>query len=413
MRRTLLDHVAMESVDFQSPVFFKELALSFSELKKLKKDEIGDSDIATNLSKIVAHHTGLNVVFDIGENDPSVEIPMVDKNNPLINSFIRNYISSSDGIKMIANAGGVARGTVSLRTGKVSGIFTEIKSKIWLPVRMLITDKFTPEEIAAITLHEVGHLFTYYEFITRTVTTNQVLAGLAKALDGTESIDQREAVLINVKRAMNLKDMDTRELAKSNNKKVAEIVVVSNIVKQTESEIGSNVYDFSTWEMLADQFAARFGAGRDLVTGLDKLYRGSWNISFRSLPAYLALEALKLVSLFIIPGMALIIMSIDGAGDGTYDRPGARMKRIRNQIVENLKDTKLSKDDQERLKADLAAIDDVLKCIEDRRQFVGVLWDVLIPSARKALNQERLQKDLEAIAANDLFVKAADLKALA
>lgn len=405
--------LAIESIEFQSPMFFKELTVAFEALKGEKKEDIGNSEAAVNVIRIVKHYTGLNIGVDFGAYEPCVDIPAVDKNNPLINSFIRNYVSSADGLKMIANAEGVARGTVSLKTGKVSGVFSEMPAKIYMPVDMLAGNKYSAGEIAAIFLHEVGHLITYCEYISRSVTTNQVLAGMAKSLDGSGTIEEREAVFIGVKKALNLSQLDTKKLAQSTSRKTAEVVVITSVTRECESELGSNVYDFSSWEMLADQYVTRFGAGRDLATALDKLYRGTWNISFRSLPAYLAFEAFKLLTLVIAPAIAVTLMGMDGAGDGTYDRPGARLKRVRNQIVENLKREKLSKDDQQRLAADLEAVDEVLASINDRRQFFGVLWDAISPASRRAYNQERLQRELEDLATNDLFVKAAELKQLA
>ena len=424
MRHILVPNTpVIESIAFQTEsAFFKELILNLQQFKGMAVKDIPDSPIVDVLSKVVEHHTGLNVTFNLSNIDPSVNIPNVNKNNILINSFIRNYINSADGIKMINDASGSVRGKVNLNTGVVSGIFTEVKSTINLPTDMLSSSKYTAEEIAAITLHEVGHLFVYYEYMARTVTTNQMLAGLSKALDKSDTIPERESVLINVKKAMNLTELDEKTLAKSTNNKVVEIVVISNITRETKAQLGSNVYDFSTWEYLADQYAARHGAGRHLATGLEKIYKGSWNISFRNLPVYLAMEATKALLVIAPIGLAMagtagfgvllmtgvLLMGLD-SDNPTYDRPGERMKRIRDQIVENLKDKKLDKEDVERLEADIVAIDIILKDIEDRRQWVGAVIDTLNSSARKARNQELLQKELENIAVNDLFLKAAQL----
>ena len=435
MRQLLMSKApATESIFFQSNAFFNELVLNFSELKKANKTEVTDSPIATVVSKVIKHHTGMDITLNIGINQPQVNIPMVNKNNILINSFIRNYLNSSDGIKMINESKSAVRGSVNLKTGMVSGIFAEVKSTIDLPTEMFTGSKYTPEEIAAITLHEVGHLFVYYEFMSRMVTTNQMLAGVSKALDNSGTVEERESVLINAKKAMNLTDLDAKTLAKSNDKKVAEIVIITNITKEVCSELGSNIYDFSTWEYLADQYAARHGAGRHLATSLEKIYKGSWNISFRSLPVYLAIEALKLLA-FVLPvwinvglggaltsiGKAIFVLWQDASimlifmdsDNPTYDRPGERFKRIRDQIVENLKDKKLSKEDVEALNDDLVAIDEVLKDVNDRRQWLGALWDILSPTARKGRSQEMLQKDLENLAVNSLFEKAAELKLVA
>jgi predicted Zn-dependent protease with MMP-like domain len=405
-----LSSAAMESIDFQPTSFFKEMVLLVSELQNVKSAEVQDSEILGKISNLIKHYTGISVTFDIADHQPHVNVPPVNRNNVLVNSFIRNFVSSSVGIRMISQADHAVRGAVNLKESKVTGIFTEVDSVIGLPLYFFTTKKFSAEEISGVIFHEIGHLFTYFEFMTRSVSTNQILAGLAKSLDDSGTVEEREAVLISVKQALKLKDLNEKELAKSTDKRVAEVVVITNVVKQTESELGSNIYDFSTWEMLSDQFAARHGAHRHVVTALSKIYQGGWNISFRSLPAYLAMEAAKLVLLILAPHLSILLMSMDGSGDGTYDRPGARFKRLRNQVVENLKDKKLKAEDHERLTADLKTIDDVLAGVEDRRQLVEVIWNAVIPYSRKAWNQERLQRELENLAVNELFVKSAELR---
>jgi len=278
-------HLDLQSIEFQEgSMFFKELALSIKELQEIKNvKEIIDSDVVQRLSKIIDYHTGLNITIEIGQTDPCIEIPQINKNNILINSIIKNSANSFDGLKLIADADGVVRGTVNLKTSKVTGIFSEFSTIMHMPLYMFQSTKFTPEEISAIMLHETGHIFVFCEFMSRTITTNQALAGMSKALDKSNSVDEREMVFITIKKKMNLTDLDAAELSKSTNTKISEIVVLTNIITQTRSELGSNIYDFSSWEYLCDQFAARHGAGRYTVTGLEKLYKGQWNISFRSI----------------------------------------------------------------------------------------------------------------------------------
>lgn len=403
--------LSLESIDFQSNVFLMQLADVFGRMKAVSKAKLVDCEEVGELSNIIKQRTGMRVSFNIGAYDPSVEIPAVNKNNVLINSFIRNFVSSADGLRMINEAGDAVRGSVNIMTGMVTGVFSEVTSVINLPVKMFTNTEFTVEEIAAITLHEVGHLFTYYEFMCRSVTGNQVLAGMAKKLDGSNDPAVREAVLVSVKKALKLKSLDVKALAKSTSNKAVEVVVVSNMAREARSEMGNNIYDMSTWEYLADEYATRHGGGKHLATGLEKYYRGSWNISFRSLPMYLAMEALKVTLVFsFLPILTIYLVALDSTGDGTYDIPGARFKRIRNQIVENLKKRDLTKDDQQRLTEDLHAIDTILATVNDRRQFVGILYDFLSPSGRTNRREELLQKDLEQLGNSELFVRAAEMK---
>lgn len=402
---------SMESIDFQNDVFLKELGSAFEALMNVPKAQIPDSAELSLLASIIKHHANLKVNVSV-ENITGayVEIPHVDKNHPFIQQHLRNYVSSSTGIQLIEDAKDAPRGGVDMRNGKVFGIFAEIPSKVVIGYDLL-SKKYSDMEAASALAHEIGHLISYYLYLSHTTSTNQYLEGVSRGLAESDEPKQREMVLLSVKKAAKLSELDVETLAQCKNDRFVEIVVISNVVKQTESELGFNIYDTTTWEAQADQYVARLGGSRHLVSALEKMYRGHWNISFRSLPAYLAFEAFKLL-MVISPAILVFLVAMDGNGDGRYDRPGDRFKRVRNQVMENLKDKSLSSDDVERLKADLAAIDEVLETVNDRRQFIGVVWDALSPKARKARNYTILQKELEAIAANDLFARAASLRQL-
>lgn len=401
---------ASESIYFQTgSVFFKELTNVIEGIRKLGKADVKDGEGVDMLISSIKHHSGLNVNFNLQASSPAVNPPALDRNNVLVANYMREFTSSGDGMRLIANSDGVVKGTVSLLTGKVSGIFADLAFTIHMPVSMLTSETYTPAEVAAVLLHEVGHILTYMEYLTRTLTTNQVLAGVSKALANTYTAEEREVVLVSAKKALQLKNLDTKELSKSKDGTVNEVVIISNIVRETESELGSNIYDLTSWEYLSDQFAARHGAGRDLATALTKMYKGQFNISFRNLPTYMACEALKL-ALVAFNGVGLFLMLADSVGNGVYDAPGVRLKRIRDQIVENLKDKKLSKEDIDALESDIKTIDVILKDVTDRRQFIGVIVDTIIPAARKARSQMLMQQELENIVSNELFRRSAELK---
>lgn len=422
-RRPLGELLSMESIDFQSPVLFQELTLLCEEFKKIKRKEARDSEIATRITKAIKHHTNVSIRLDVGDINPCVYPPALDRNNILVNEAYRSWMTNAESRAMIRDSGGVIRGSVNLNKAWVSGAFAEVVCLMHMPIDMMVGTKYTAEECAAVMLHELGHVFTYFEYITRSTTTNQVMVQMVRQLDNTMGPSEREAILVSVKKALALNDLDVKQLAKTNDKKVIELVVVQHAVKEVKSQLGgANLYDLNTWEMLSDQFAARMGAQRPLITALDKLMRSLGDKAFRSTPMFVALEALKFFTVCagyylggvwgkIVFDIALAAMAMDSDGDGSYDKPEARLKRIRNQIVEQLKDKTLDKDTQDRLKADIAVVDDVVSKVNDRRQLVGVLYDFILPSARRARTQEVLQKELEELAFNQLFVKSAELSA--
>lgn len=411
-RRTL----SIESIDFQAgQVLFQELAAAFKELRKESKKTLPDSAGVELLHEIVERHTGLNVRFSFDVQGPAVQVPNVNKNHPLVVDQHRNLTNSGGGLALIQSAGGVARGAVNLKTSRVSGVFTKVPHVIEFPIAYLLGTKFTDEELAAIVLHELGHIFTYYEYLGRALTTNQALAGLAQAWTNNMTLPERETVLLSVHKALNLGSDGVAKLAQSNNKAVVEAVVLSNVMRQSESELGSNIYDMTSWEYLSDQFAARHGAGRHLVTALDKVMNSIFTPSFRSTPVFMAIEAFKILatvsSLMTFNPFPLIgIMLATMPGNDTYDKPEARFLRIRNQIIEASKAKDLPQSDRDRLAADLRTIDAITTHVNDRRDFFTVLWTTTSPKFRRQWKAEQLQKELEEIAANDLFNKANQLK---
>lgn len=434
--RGLMNNPALESIHFQSLGFFRELVAIFEEIRE---EQLGEEDDAPNaalygmFTGAIKNHTGMNVAIGLDGVEFCVDIPEINRNNILINSSVKIFAGSNTGFQLISAASDlVARGGVNLKTGKVTGVFAEVSTTLHIPVDFVRDHKYTSEELAAFVLHEVGHLYTYYEFMSRTLVTNQVLAGLSKVLDGSGATEQREHGLMLAKKALGLEALDAKALAESTDKTTVETVVITQVAAKSKHELGENIYDLSTWEYLSDEYVARQGAGRHLVTGMDKLHRSNNNISFRSTVGYVTMEALKLglflgnlaLATAVVGGGAvhlggfaaitaptmLALFAMDGVGAGHADLPGARFRRVRHQVVQALKDPELVKGDHRRLADDLQAIDQVLQYVNDRRQLVGVIWDAVNVFGYKGRDQKKLQQNLEELAANELFVHAAALK---
>jgi hypothetical protein len=417
--------LSLESIDFQTNgVFYKELITICKELEKLSPKDIADSEIAMQLPAVIKHHTGMNVTCMWGPEELAAFPPLASNNNPMFNrldQLERENLPNSDADKLLYSALHDPIGRVNLKTGTVSGIFAEFVSMISLPVALFASSKpFTAEEKASGILHEIGHLFSYFVFLANTVTTNQILSAVSKKYDQTTNIKEREVILTKVKTLAKLNELDALALAKSNDKKVVEVVLITSLVREFESELGSNIYDMNTWEALADQYATRQGAGRALVTFLDKAHRATGHIGFRGLPQYAFMEAFKLMWLALTPftlGVSMLFLlaacfndSVDTGG--AYDTLRSRYGRVRDQIVEAMKDKKLTEEQVTALTQDLTVIDDLSNHVKDRQQLFGYIADFVSPWQRKRISQEKLQRELERLAHNDLFVRAANLKQL-
>lgn len=407
-----MGQLVKESIAFQSSTFFDELTLAFDEVKNLKENEVGDSEPIYRISKIIKNHTNLNITID-AENDypPCIDIPNIDRNNPLINAAQRAIVNSTDGLTMIESSNEVLHGTVNIKTAKVSGVFSDIKAKMYLGKAFIQGNKYTSQELAAITLHEVGHLFTYFEFITRTVRTNQVLAGLSKILDGSENQEKREVALLSAKKALKLDKLDLSQL-KDVNTKTTQVVLIDALVKETRTELGYNLFAESSWEYLCDQFSARHGAGVHLATALSKIYKSQYNISYRSLAVYLAVEMIKviLISNLAFLGILFLVVMFDSQDGGGYDLPSARLKRIRDQATQYLKNKQISDVERRRILDEIESIDKLLAEMTNRKQLFTYIHEFFSKRTRDERAYRKLQYELEDIAMNDLYVKAAEFK---
>lgn len=422
--------LSMESIDFQYPLVYKQLIEVFTKLGKSSStnDYI---DSAIEIAELVKHGTGMSIrlTFDETGGGAYVMIPQLSAQHPLFTGGIF-ALSNVDGLTMIRKAKRAVSGSVDTKRCRVDGVFKEVTLQIHLPQKRIKDDSMTAEETAAVFLHELGHGFVYFEYLTRTCTTNQVLAGISKGLDESDTYENKHILLTETAKTVGLSSVDISTLAATTDRRTLHTVVIAALNKEYAKETGYDIYDHTANEALADQYATRMGAGRALVTGLDKIYRRSGDMSYRTTPTYLMIEAAKISLLmltpyFIVAGapgfgtlngyLALVAFSmiLNDATEfgmaGHYDMPGDRFKRIRSQLVEQLKNRDLDKNEISALTDDIAAIDNLTVAINDRRQFFGVLQDLLTSNRRFNRDMKLLQQSLEKLAANDLFVSAARL----
>lgn len=416
--------LSTESIKYQeNKACFNELVMLFRKLRDANND--GDkADYTNQIEAATLKHTGIKAKLTIDEQSLGAYtlIPKLSKNHPLYSSIM--YLDGSDGLKIIRTAKKTVTGGIDYKRGMVNGVFSEVIADIHLPALDIHGHtSFSVEELTAIYLHEVGHSFTYFEYLSRTITTNQILSGVSKALDGSNTPEQREIVLREVAKQVNLANTDIDSLSKTTDKKVIEIVLLEGMRRGYASETGYDIYDIVSSEMLADQYAVRMGAGRYIVTGLDKLYKKYSNISYRSSVEYFFIEATKvtfIIAATVTAGFALqasvilylaalTMISADASGTGMaarYDTVGRRFERVRADLVEQLKNKKLNKDVRDGLIDDIAVIDKIMAGIKDRRQWFGVLYDSITTNRRKNRDMKVLQYELERLVANDLFITA-------
>lgn len=412
---------SMEAISFQvKELLFSELKIVFEELlksKSISQDELKKSGLA----QIVKKYTGVFIVPNLQENDydysACVEFPQIDINHPLVAEAYRHLKGNIDGIAAIKAAKGAIKGSVDFKTSKVSGSFQDFECNMYFSKGLFKSGKFSAGEIAAITLHEIGHVFTYFSFLALNIKVNHVLFAASQAMMNTASQEERFVIMREVENSLDVKLSDKESLGKASKAEVVQTVILNSVIEKTRSELGSNIYDLRAWEALCDQFAARHGAGRDLATALDKIYRHYGASSYRSLFTFTLLEIVKasLFTMMILTGTGIalcVLVLLTNPMERIYDEPGERIKRVRLQLVEALKDKGISDTRRKQLLADIDVVDQLLPEINDRRGILELFWSEVVPYGRRQQSQKETQQALEALLANELFVRAAQFKTM-
>lgn len=406
---------ALEAVKFQiQPILFEAITQNVKKIRA-EKDYTPTSAASKELSAVIHRTTGLNVIVgyeESSETNASVYLPDLDRNHPIIIQGRKVHLGNREAISLLRGSGALQLdGSVDILTGKVGGIYQEVECTIVLTTGLVEDVGFSHEEVAAILLHEMGHIMTYFEYIHRTVTTNYALLAVAEEI--TQSDTQKRIQLIDAtSKHFNYEADDLEGLKDAKSKDVAYSILLTRHIRKTRSELGSNLYDRRGCEHLADQYAARMGAGSSLVTALAKFHRR--NPSRYSTAQFVLFEGMKvalvLLSSLVINPVVLVLMMV--AYDPTnkiYDDPEARMRRIRNELLGGMKNKALPKARRELLKKDLEIVDQAIVNYDDRRSFYEFLYTTFLPGTRKQTKQMVHQQELEALANNELFSKAMNL----
>lgn len=385
-----------------------------------------------NLSGIVQKHTGLHIEFRIepGTMNANAIPPIIDPNSPLLDRFRAMGLSDVGQLgdylitfrKVTAFSKDLS-GSIDRANGRVTGVFSKILTSITMGTGLWDQGKLTPEEVAAVCLHEIGHVFTFFECLMQTATLNMVLASANQALAHTTDMNHRLQLVFETQQALGVKVEDQEGLARPGIKSDAfnAVFLKACMDPKLRSAAGSATYDLRSSEFLADQFAARYGAGRALVIGLDKMHTVLGDGHRLPMAAHIVFQAFRtavyLLSLFVFPITTVVVATLFlifmPNESHVYDMPAERMARVRNDLVQSLKDTSLPAKVRQQLVQDIEALDKIRQGVEDHRTLMDYVWIALTSKRRGQYAQMRFQQEIEKLVNNDFFVKAQQFKHLA
>lgn len=430
--------IATETIDFQNDNFGVELeAICTVIQKKILEGNPSHSAVSqfpelTEMTKLIFDRLGLKVDI-VTDSMPAAIMPFYsNKNHIFIDEFWRGNFSIREQDKILRQANG-KKGTVNTAKARVGGLFSEYENILYVNfINLFKSLKVSAPEMAAIILHELGHAFYACEYADRLESTNQVLANVARELSSTrETKDMvyifRELEKVNPK----ITEQEVDNLV-NGNKVIAGYTWFRTIVGTVKSQMESTKYSETSFEQMADNFAARFKYGRQLITGLDKLHRayGYPETSRPMIVFYNIMQTLTFMAyvgatvasvmfamipaafLFAILSFVLLRTQGDDMRDYTYDELKVRYKRTRNEYVELLKNAKLPDEVVKTTLADLERMDRAVNSVHKFEPLLRVIANFIFADAKAADRAIREQQLLEELAFNDLFIKSAEFRTM-
>ncbi len=438
--RPTLSRLGLEMIDFQKDGFgkvlenfFKQIDTDIKNNEYRSRKELADSGYPAELAKLIFNRFGLKLLVVMDTECAGAIMPYYANNQHILaRHWIRDFLDDETSFNRIRKDITNKTGTVDLKKAKLSGIFSVYVHDCWLDVYGNLTNyKLTPGQIAAILLHEIGHAFTFYEYSDRMSRTNQVMLDLTEHLFSNKEKDLNY-VYAEVKKLKEVTKEEAEVLA-GDNRVIAGIKLSRIYVECVGTALMNDKYNDTSSEQLADMFASRFGMGRELIEGLEALYkfhggapehsRGAGRIFMYittfladlffpglfffyllpiSLPAALAVGIMLFVFIMYISG--------DAKRDMTYDELKQRYLRIRQQYISFIKDKNL---DIPTLKTHIDKLDYVDSVIADLKPFSTILRtvsNIVFSNNKEAKSDIDLQKLVEELAHNDLFLMSAKFR---
>ena len=309
------------------------------------------------------------------------------------------------------------KGYIDMKHARVGGYLSEIKHYLIIDFFALKDSEIVPSELTAIILHEIGHAFGGLEYHHKLETTNSTIADILNEMNNN---NPEKAVYV-FKKHFSQKEFE--EISVSNSNEINDFYgkVALAYLGEIKTQMGNSKYDETNFENLADSFATRFNLGKELVSGLNKLNKRYGLVFDNNRMTYSILLFVDLLlnilflAVFKLPGaiimMAIIVVLFNSDNTNmTYDFPLERYNRVKNGIINNLKNINLPEDFVKELLLQFVFINETIEKSLYFKDVKGHIADILLSSNRNNNYYINLQQSIENNLNNLLFVKAQQIK---
>lgn len=429
--------VAAESIRFQDK---KKLASLAAVVESFR--QAGDFSPAgydnSNINKWVFDNCGITVFLRNGSEIgvatfvfAGVEPPKLDANSPIVSQLHRYYYQGNSDLDVYSKfiKENELNGGFDDNNAKISGDLSKIPSPLYITPPTLTTIELTSYEIAAIILHEVGHVAWYFRTLMRGVITNLLADAAANRIMATESPVERLKIIKDVERMLDTKVNQPETICTEYKKENIYVHLVTATLLERPNLTGGEGFGNRQWERAADDYAARFGAAPYLASALYKMETSSFYLfrhsSYMNMGVHVTLELARVASLIVLTTSPIgVLFTIINIGFGLlandpsstiYDPPQERFETMRRTLVEELKglEGKNTKDvtaQRQRVLDGITQVDSLLKTVKDKDNVYSLIYKYLIPSGRRERQSVDYQRELESYLSNDLVIASAKLK---
>lgn len=376
-----------------------------------------DEAARRGLAAAIFDASGINVRFEVTDvpfSNAAVELPSIDKNHPLINNYQRGWLANRDLHKVLNFVGGKFSGYVDRKQARVTGDFCKLTCPAYLTTGLLKNSAISSRGIAAIILHELGHVFSFYERLLDLFNMNYAASAVSNRLLKLESDIERVELISEYEKATGTVIADKELMMRTDKEGIIFVKLVSETIKQRRNIEGNEVYSYRGFEQCSDQFAVRHGVGRDLQIALAVIERENGSTSHEGWVVHILLEYLKLIGFMFLTGFtcgmfAVLVLLCSRPLNKIYDDPKERAVRIRNEMLGELK-LKITDQRRKEVVADIRSIDICIKEIEDKKTIMEAIWAYMIPSGRESEAKRKFEQQLEALGNNNLFYASSMLE---
>lgn len=429
----------MEMIDFQTnDKFGRDMELHITEIISAVKENIQAKEIAKlealkSLETTIFKRLKLRVKIITHQHLAAI-IPLYSNQHHIfVDKKWHGQIDLKDQAKFLEDMHG-KRGYVDTKNATLGGFFSEYEHSVYMNFTELVnTFKMEAGEITAILLHELGHGFYACEYSDRTATINQIFANLSKEMAKDKTRRNPEYIYKELKKINPETKKELIEDVVTGTRVVPSAAVFKYTMETVTHQLENNKYDDTAFENLADNFAARFGYGSMLVSSLKKLNDVFPEDSMRRMGFWMTvgiITATILVSIAMVfagmitggifygyLGLVMTWAMFSTAGeqgrDYTYDDLKIRYKRIRDQLVQQIKAKKFEVKDAITLVKEIEYMDDLIKTTGQYRSSLDFIMNYIRPANYRAKKSIERQQLLEDLATNELFIQSLKLQNLA